>query len=152
MRCNRALAYVFVLSSLPFLAIACTADRPLDAEPSPKPGEAPPTVQQPELDYRGPRVVAALVGGALDVAIHVNTGGHALAAKATRREDGHTVVELGLTAPGDGEVVTQALEVVRVQVALPAQSGPIHVRVQQVQRGVHYLVEPGFQLAAVVAR
>ncbi len=92
------------------------------------------------------------VGTELHVSVQVNTGGYQLELRETGRGSDHTFVKICLTAPGGDEVVTQALEVKFLRIPLKKETGPVHVHLQQVQRGAHYITPPEFELAKVLPR
>jgi hypothetical protein len=135
--------------SLPLLLIVfftgCAGSAPAENDP----GQASP--RTPE-GYKGAAMTAKIGSGQLSVSIEVPTGGYRLELVETARESSHTDVKLRLTAPGVKEAVTQALETKVVKVALQSESGPIHVHLQERQRGAEYFVEPEFQLGKIVPR
>ena len=102
--------------------------------------------------YKGPELSAKLVGSELHVSVQVNTGGYRLELRETGRGSDHTFVKVCLTAPGDGEFTSQAFEVELLRIPLIRETGPVHVHLQQVQRGVHYITEPEFVLAKILPR
>ncbi|MCB9869397.1 MAG: hypothetical protein H6836_03135 [Planctomycetes bacterium] len=126
-----------------------------DANHEPGPGTPPPAATNPtpgpKPTYTGPKVAAAWKGSELAVDCTVPTGGFQLKLIETKRDAQHTVVQLCLTAPREGAVVTQAIETKSVRVALPEEAGAVHVCVQRITDGAHYMVAPPFELACVVA-
>ncbi len=114
-------------------------------------GSAKPEVRTPP-GYKGPAMDVSLDGRELSVSIGVPTGGFRLELRGTARGDAHTDVKLRLLSPAADEGVTQALETKTVKVLLGAESGPIHVHLQQKQKGAEYLVEPEFQFGKIISR
>jgi hypothetical protein len=102
--------------------------------------------------YKGPAMDVSLDALELSVSIEVRSGGYRLELRETARADTHTDVKLRFTAPANDEGVTQAFEVKVVKISLKPESGPIHVHLQQIQRGLEYLVEPEFQLGKIIPR
>lgn len=109
------------------------------------------TKETPKLDYEGPKVSAKIQKALVSVGIHVPSGGYDLKLLSTSRKADHIRVEVLLTSPGEGEIVTQA-EVDKTTEAKLDGTGPVWIYVRQVQRGAHYLVTPTLALAAVVTR
>lgn len=107
---------------------------------------------QPAIEYQGPRLQASIDESQLAVDIQVHSGGFGLALLRTLAGDGHVRVELELTSPAEGEIVTTAEQTRKLRAALPEGADPVWVHVRQVQRGAHYLVAPALDLAAVVTR
>ena len=88
----------------------------------------------------------------LRVSVQVKSGGYELDLRETGRSGDHTFVKIRLTAPGAGELVTEALETKALRVPLPKEAGPVHVQLQRLQRGAHYLTTPEFELAKIAPR
>ena len=122
------------------------------AEGEPRGKDLSRKVAQPAIDYQGPRLQASIDGSQLAVDIQVHSGGFGLALLRTLAGDGHVRVELELTSPAEGEIVTTAEQTKKLRVALPGATDPVWVHVRQVQRGAHYLVAPVLDLAVVVTR
>lgn len=116
-------------------------------EPSP---EGPSSVA-PE-GYQGPDVEAGIEGDELQIKITVSTGGYKLRLMETLRQENTTHVKVCLEAPSEKEAVTQAVEDKALSVAMVEAMGPVHVHLQQIQRGAEYVVEPEYVLARIVTR
>jgi hypothetical protein len=118
------------------LAAACAGSHPADANEPEEP-----------MDWSGPPV-RAVPGEPPVVEVQVPTGGYEL----RRDEDEGGAVRLTLTSPGEGELVTEALETLRVELRDAPAQRPLEIRIAQQQRGVHYFVPPPHELAAVLRR
>lgn len=117
------------------------------ADPKPQPGAA-----YTPADYKGPELAAKCDGAELQVSVKVQTGGYGFELRETGRAADHTFVKITLIAPGEGEVVTQALETKVLRVQMKKETGPVQVLLQQIQRGANYIVDPEFVLAKIVPR
>ena len=83
-------------------------------------------------------------GDRLTLSLVTMTGGfHLRLLDARTGDDGRTVVRLVLTTPGDGAIVTQAIVTHRVEAKVG--SGAVLVKLQRVQRGRLYEVQPEFE-------
>lgn len=103
--------------------------------------------------YGGPPLLrCALDGAALDVAVEAPTGGFELRHGETTHAGDTTTVRLELTRPADDELVPAMLEELAVRVELTDTTPRVRVAIATWTRGVHYLVPPEAELAAVIER
>ncbi len=114
--------------------------------------------RQPRLTYEGPPVVVVEMSDAVEISAIVPTGGFRLRRDGLETERDRLRILYTLDEPGIDEIVTQALERLTDRVSfLPEGTGPagigrIEVLIARVQRGVAYLIPPGYELAAVLER
>ena len=99
-----------------------------------------------------PELTTVLDGRALTITHMVSSGGFSLELVSTKQEGGATIVDLCLTAPPAGSVTTSAFETHNVDVKLPGDTGPIRIRVQQIERDTLYEVMPKLELAMTLER
>lgn len=137
------LALLLILGSA-----GCRSDRRV--EPGAPPSQE--TMQERKIpEELGVLAVRSQLGASAERAqqlrleLEVPTGGHELvvsAADCTLGEDGAFVAIFSLTAPGDQELVTQAVETLSGAVDLPSAATRCEVRVRRWNRGWSYIVAP----------
>jgi hypothetical protein len=142
-----------VLRPTPFLLLALAA--PGCRSDVPVPLEEPPAADR-MLDHPVPEGLEVLAarsrltvgeggGAVLSVELDVHTGGHGFTVadgEGVLGEDGVYVAILDLMAPGNDEIVTQAVETLSSAVEVPAAATRCVVRVRRWIRGWSYIVAP----------
>ena len=128
---------------------SCRADAGAETGAPPSPQETMQERKIPEelevLAVRSQLGVSADGLRQLALELDVPTGGHELivsAADCTLGEDGAFVATFSLTAPGNQELVTQAVETLSGAVDVPAAAERCEVRVRRWTRGWSYIVAP----------
>jgi hypothetical protein len=104
----------------------------------------------PTLTYRGPAVTVREAPGAAETHVTAPTGGFRLRRDGLETDGDLLKIRYTLEEPGPDEMVTQALEVLTDEVALPSGVRRVQVFVARIQRNVHYLVAPAHELAAIL--
>lgn len=122
-------------------------------------GTAPQDPQPMPTPYAGPKVTATLqvmesqpVQHAVAVALEAPTGGYQLVHDRTEPHGGVVRVLLTLTEPGHDEANVAMLETKHARVPLPAGKEPVEVCISTVTRGLNYIQQPPYLLAAKLAR
>jgi hypothetical protein len=136
------------------LPTGCSSDPEKDKEPAPESKSKKTNPATGEASrYEDLPIEAKIDGEHLAVTITVGSGGHRLELKgAVSSGKDNTDVKLLLTLPGADDHTTSALEDLELRVKLERDTGPVRIYVQQVQRGVEYLVEPAFDLVKTIPR
>ena len=102
--------------------------------------------------WAGPPIrVNVTDSGEMEVALYATMSGYELRLDNITLENGTATIQCTMTIPGQNEITTDAPEKHSVQVArkrLGAKTSMVLVTVSTMQRGVHYIVKPGYVPAA----
>ena len=138
---------------LPLVALlGCSGPKADSPKPSTETTTMPRPAPLPPPAYQGPACSAAFGNDAISVTVNAPSGGYALKLDRIAHEGPLARVELTLTSPGEGELVTMAFESKLAIATLEKPCTKALVLISQERRGVQYFKKPDHELAATLSR